>query len=172
MIDHLKKEGLSVTLMSGDSRRTSEAIAAAVGCSSVAAEATPVRKREMIAEMQSDQGRKVMMIGDGINDAPALTQSSVGLAMGRGTDIAMESADAVLMRDDLRLIPYMLGLSRRALSIIRQNIFWAFFYNLIAVPLAVAGLLHPVMAAAAMAASSLFVVGNSFRIRGAAEERQ
>ncbi|MBA4373111.1 MAG: heavy metal translocating P-type ATPase, partial [Thermodesulfovibrio sp.] len=125
---------------------------------------TPVMKKDYIAGLQQED-RKVMMVGDGINDAPALTLSDIGLAMGRGTDIAIESADAILLRNDISLVPFILRLAKRTNTIIRQNIFWAFFYNLLAIPLAMAGILHPIVAAGAMAASSLFVVGNSLRIR-------
>jgi Cu2+-exporting ATPase len=153
-----------VSLASGDNRATTEAIAAAAGIPFAAPEMSPEKKRELIHGLQG-KGKRVMMIGDGINDAPALTESTVGIAMGKGTDIAMESADAVLMRNDLALIPYVIRLSGRSYAVIKQNIFWAFFYNIVALPLAVSGVLHPIVAAGAMAASSLFVVANSLRIR-------
>lgn len=160
----LRKRGAAVSLASGDNRITTNAIAASVGIGEVLSEASPERKREAIADIR-EGGGTVMMVGDGINDAPALTEADVGIAMGKGTDIAMESADAVLVRNDLRLIPYFMHLSARTYSLIKQNIFWAFFYNVVAIPLAVAGVLHPMIAAGAMAASSLAVVLNSLRIR-------
>jgi Cu2+-exporting ATPase len=153
-----------VSIVSGDNRATTEAIAASAGIGDAVPETSPEGKRDYIRQLQKS-GKRILMAGDGINDAPALTEAVVGLAMGRGTDIAMESADAVLVRNDLTLVPYFIELSRRAYAIIRQNIFWAFFYNIVAIPLAVSGVLHPIMAAGAMAASSLFVVLNSLRIR-------
>ncbi len=160
--------GREVSLVSGDNRATTEAAAAAAGIPSAVPEMSPLEKRELIRGLQ-EKGKKVMMIGDGINDAPALTEAIVGIAMGKGTDIARESADAVLVRNDLTLIPSMIRLAGRAYSVIRQNIFWAFFYNIVALPLAVSGILHPIMAAGAMAASSLFVVTNSLRLRKGAD---
>ena len=164
VIESLKKKGYNISIVSGDNHLTTKSIAAAAVVDNVISEASPLKKREVIAAIQAG-GKGVMMVGDGINDAPALTEALVGVAMGRGTDIAMESADAVLVRNDLETIPFCMELSRRGFAIIRQNIFWAFFYNMCAIPLAIAGLLHPIVAAAAMAASSLFVVGNSLRIR-------
>jgi Cu2+-exporting ATPase len=160
--------GQEVSLASGDNRATTEAVAAAAGVPFSAPEMSPLEKRELIRGLQ-EKGKKVMMIGDGINDAPALTEATVGIAMGKGTDIAMESADAVLIRNDLTLIPYVIRLAGKAYAVIKQNIFWAFFYNIVALPLAVSGVLHPIMAAGAMAASSLFVVTNSLRIRKGAD---
>ncbi|WP_243337387.1 heavy metal translocating P-type ATPase [Anaeromyxobacter soli] len=164
-IARLRALGVRVALVSGDTQITTGAVAAALGVEAIA-EASPVEKRAVVARRQA-KGRRVLFAGDGINDAPALTQADVGAAMGRGTDVTMESADAVLVRDDLRLVAELVRLSRRTLAVIRQNVFWAFFYNAVAIPLAMAGLLHPIVAAGAMAASSLFVVLNSVRLRGA-----
>jgi Cu2+-exporting ATPase len=156
--------GLGVTIVSGDARATTAAVAARLGVP-FEAERTPQQKRALVAARQA-AGARVLVVGDGINDAPALTQADAGVAMGRGTDVTMESADAVLVRDDLSLVPDLIRLGRRATGIIRQNVFWAFFYNVVAIPLAVAGVLHPIVGAAAMAASSAFVVTNSLRLRG------
>jgi len=167
VVAELEALGLRVSLLSGDNRRTTEAVAATLGISGAVSEVTPVEKRERVSALQAS-GRKVIVAGDGVNDAPALTQADVGVAMSRGTDVTMESAEAVLVRDDLRLLPDLVRLSRLTYRIIRENLFWALVYNVVAVPLAVVGLLHPIVAAAAMAASSTFVVLNSLRIRGAA----
>ncbi len=164
VVDELRKANTTVSIVSGDNRITTGSIASMVGVDRAISEASPVAKKELVTDMQS-KGHNILMVGDGINDAPALTEAMVGIAMGRGTDIAMESADAVLVRNDLKLILYFMNLSKKTFSIIKQNIFWAFFYNIIAIPLAVSGVLHPIIAAGAMAASSLFVVGNSLRIR-------
>jgi Cu2+-exporting ATPase len=163
-VAELRALGLGLAVVSGDGPATTRAVAARVGIERAIAEATPVAKERELARMQA-AGARVIMVGDGINDTPALTRASVGVAMGRGTDVTMESADAVLVRDDLRLVAGLARLARRTHRIIRQNVFWAFFYNVIAIPLAVGGVLHPIVAAAAMAASSLFVVGNSLRVR-------
>jgi P-type Cu2+ transporter len=163
-VEGLRGLGLGVAILSGDNRRTTEAVAAGLGVSGAAAERSPVEKRERVAALQRS-GRRVLFAGDGVNDAPALTQADVGVAMARGTDVTMESAEVVLVRDDLRLVPELIRLSRKTYRIIRENLFWALAYNVVAIPLAVAGALHPIVAAAAMAASSTFVVGNSLRIR-------
>jgi heavy metal translocating P-type ATPase len=165
----LRALGLRVSIVSGDARATTEAIAGGLGVEAVA-EATPVEKRGIVAARQRE-GRRVLFAGDGLNDAPALTQADVGLAMARGTDVTLASADAVLVRDDLRLAADLVRLSRKTYAVIRQNVFWAFFYNATAIPLAMAGLLHPIVAAGAMAASSVFVVLNSLRVRSALDGR-
>ena len=160
----LRELGLELAIVSGDGAATTAALAVRAGIDRVVAEATPLEKERELARLQA-AGARVIMVGDGINDAPALTRADVGVAMGRGTDVTLESADAVLVRDDLRLLPALVRIGRRTTRVIRQNVFWAFIYNVVAIPLAVAGALHPIVAAAAMAASSLFVVGNSLRVR-------
>ena len=163
VVNDIKEIGLNISIVSGDNKITTNSIALRVGIEDAISEASPVKKRDVVRDIQQ-RGQMAMMIGDGINDAPALTEAMVGVAMGRGTDIAMESADAVLIRSNLKSIPYLILLSKKTNGIIKQNIFWAFFYNIIAIPLAVAGVLHPIIAAGAMAASSLIVVINSLRI--------
>jgi heavy metal translocating P-type ATPase len=160
----LKKAGLDVAMVTGDTGNTAAAVAAEIGIQTVKAQVMPVGKAEEVRLLTSE-GRTVMMVGDGINDAPALVEAAVGTAMGRATDIALESADMVILRRDLALVPEAIAIAKKTFSVIRQNLFWAFFYNIIMVPVAVAGLLHPIMAAAAMAFSSLTVVGNSLRAR-------
>jgi len=157
-------EGYAVAMVTGDGEAVSARIAGEAGIGTVLSALTPPEKTEAVRRARSG-GSVVLMVGDGINDAPALTEADVGLAMGRGTDIALESADAVLMRDDLRLVPRFLAISKQTMRVIRQNLFWAFSYNVVAIPLAVSGRLHPIASAALMAASSLVVVGNSLRLR-------
>ncbi len=163
VVKELKRQGCRVSLITGDHRAVAEEIGRRAGITEISAEILPVRKGEKIREARTS-GHRVIMIGDGINDAPALTEADAGIAMGGATDIAMESADAVLMRNDLMLVPRLIALSRTTLSVIRQNLFWAFSYNLVAIPLAVTGKIHPVISAALMALSSLMVVGNSLRL--------
>jgi P-type Cu2+ transporter len=162
----LRRQGLALALVSGDAALTTGAVAGRLGLDAIAG-ASPVEKRDEVVRRQR-AGRRVLFVGDGLNDAPALTGADVGAAMARGTDVTIESADVVLVRDDLRLVAELVRISRRTYDVIRQNVFWAFFYNAVAVPLAMAGVLHPIVAAAAMAASSAFVVGNSVRLRGLA----
>jgi Cu2+-exporting ATPase len=163
-VAELRGLGLEVGIVSGDNRRTTRSVASVLGIADAVAEVSPAGKRDLVAEAQQ-RGRRVLFAGDGVNDAPALTQADVGVAMSRGTDVTLESAEAVLVRDDLRLVPELVRLSRLTYRIIRENLFWALVYNVVAVPLAVVGLLHPIVAAGAMAASSSFVVANSLRIR-------
>ncbi|MGN9889747.1 heavy metal translocating P-type ATPase [Micromonospora sp. L31] len=164
-IDGLRGLGLKPVLLTGDNATVARAVAAEVGIDEVIAEVLPADKVDVVRRLQGE-GRTVAMIGDGVNDAAALAQADLGLAMGTGTDVAIEAADLTLVRGDLTAAVDAIRLSRRTLAIIKGNLFWAFAYNLAALPLAAAGLLNPMIAGAAMAFSSVFVVANSLRLRG------
>jgi Cu+-exporting ATPase len=169
----LHAEGVRVVMATGDSRATAAAVARTLGLDAFEAEVLPAQKVEVVKRLQSE-GRVVAMAGDGINDAPALAQAQVGIAMGSGTDVAMESAGVTLVKGDLRGIARARGLSRATLRNIRQNLFFAFVYNALGVPLAAGALypifgllLSPMVAAAAMSLSSVSVIGNALRLRSA-----
>jgi Cu+-exporting ATPase len=163
-IDRLKAEGIRPVLLTGDNRGAAQAVAAALGIDEVHAEALPGDKAAIVERLR-EGGTVVAMVGDGINDAPALAAADVGIAMGGGTDVAMQTAAITLMRADPALVPDAIALSRRTYRKIRQNLFWAFAYNVVGVPLAAFGSLTPVIAGAAMAFSSVSVVTNALLLR-------
>jgi Cu2+-exporting ATPase len=161
----MREQGIRVTLLTGDRRASGERVATALGGIDLIAEVLPEDKDRVVAALQRD-GQRVAMVGDGVNDAPALVRADVGIAMGSGTDVSIASADIVLMGDDLDRVAEAAELSRRTLRTIRQNIGISVTYNLIMVPLAMAAIVTPLVAAVAMPLSSLAVIGNSARLRG------
>lgn len=163
-VEELKRLGLRVVLLTGDNRRVAEQVAARLGIDDVVAEVLPAGKGELIRSLQA-QGHRVAMVGDGINDGPALAVADLGLAVGSGTDLALDAADLILVRDDLQVLPLAIRIARSTLRTIRGNLAWAFGYNIAALPIAASGLLNPLISGAAMMLSSMFVLTNSLRLQ-------
>ena len=181
IVEQLRRQGLKIYLVTGDNSQTAAAIAKQIGIAAenVFAEVRPEQKAEFVKKLQSggcaapsqvvgatpsSRGERVAFVGDGINDAPALSQADLGIAVSRASDIAREAADIILLKSEIEAVPEALGLARATLRTIKQNLFWAFFYNALGVPLAALGFISPVFCAAAMGASDLIVIGNALRL--------
>jgi P-type Cu+ transporter len=165
-VKQLQASGLKTYLITGDNARTATSIARQVGvpAENVFAEVRPEKKAELVRKLQ-DQGERIAFVGDGINDAPALEQADLGIAVSRASDIAREAADIILLKSEIEAIPESLGLARATLRTIHQNLFWAFFYNAVGIPLAAFGFMSPILCAAAMGLSDIVVIGNALRLR-------
>jgi Cu+-exporting ATPase len=166
VVRQLQNQGLRVYLLTGDNARTAASLARQVGIAAenVSAEVRPGQKAEFVQQLQV-RGERVAFVGDGINDAPALTQADLGIAVSRASDVAREAADIILLKSEIEGVPEALGLAHATLRTIKQNLFWAFFYNALGVPLAALGFMSPVLCAAAMGCSDLVVIGNALRLR-------
>ena len=173
VVAELQRQGLKTYLLTGDNALTAASIARQTGipAEQVFAGVRPELKAERVKELQA-RGERVAFVGDGINDAPALTQADLGIAVSRASDIAREAADIILLKSEIAAVPEALGLARATLRIIKQNLFWAFFYNALAVPLAATGFASPVMCAAAMGVSDIIVIGNALRLLRAPKGRR
>jgi Cu+-exporting ATPase len=165
VINRLQRQGLKIFLVTGDNALTAAGIAKQVGIAAgnVAAEVRPEQKAEFMKKLQK-QNERVAFVGDGINDAPALEQADLGIAVSRASDLAREAADIILLNSEIEAVPEALGLARATLRTIKQNLFWAFFYNALGVPLAAMGFISPILCAAAMGMSDLIVIGNALRL--------